>query len=127
LRFIAHNFAVTFTNKECAGTHFICGFYNRKKKDIAAHYQQLCPDHTATNRNTLQKLFRILKETGSSHVCLHSVVIHDLCKTMFWEWGSEAHAVKLYTELTASIAFTQAYSILQGGVSVRTTKHFAVG
>jgi len=26
--------------------------------------KQLCPDHTATNCNTLHNLFRILKETG---------------------------------------------------------------
>jgi hypothetical protein len=36
----------------------------KKSRDIAAHYQQLCPDHTATNRNKLQDLLRILKETG---------------------------------------------------------------
>jgi hypothetical protein len=46
---------------------------------------------------------------------------------MFWEQGSEAHAVKVYTELKASIAFTQVWSILQGDLSVRTTQHFAVG
>jgi hypothetical protein len=46
---------------------------------------------------------------------------------MFWEQGSEAHAVKVYTELKACIAFTQVWSILQGDVSVRSKKHFAVG
>lgn len=56
---------LTFANEECTEMHFVCGFYNRKNSDIAADYQQLCPDHTATNCNTLQDLLRILKETGS--------------------------------------------------------------
>ena len=58
---------------------------------------------------------------------MNNVVIHDLWKTLFWEQGSEAHAVKVYTELKATIAFTHVWSILQGDVSVRTTKHFAAG
>jgi predicted ArsR family transcriptional regulator len=55
---------LTFTNEECADKNFVSGFYNRKNRDIVADYQQLCTDHTATNCNTLQKLLRILKETG---------------------------------------------------------------
>lgn len=35
-----------------------------KNRDIEADYQQLFPDHSVTN--TLQNLFRILKETGFS-------------------------------------------------------------
>ena len=36
----------------------------KKNRDTEADYQQLCPDHSATNRNTLQNLLTVLKETG---------------------------------------------------------------
>ena len=55
---------LTFTNEELADTYFVCGFYKGKNRDNAADYQQLCPDRTATNCNTLQNLLRMLKETG---------------------------------------------------------------
>jgi hypothetical protein len=51
---------VTFTNKECADTHFICGFYNRKTwilQRITSSCVQIILPQIAIH-------FRILKETG---------------------------------------------------------------
>jgi hypothetical protein len=103
------------------------GFHNKKNKDIAADCQQLFPDHTATNCKTLQNLLRILKETGFFPLVKAQSGHPRLVEDMFWEQGSEAHALKVYTELKSNIAFTQVWSIVQRDVSIRTTKHFAAG
>ena len=56
---------LTFANRGMCRQAFRMRFLQQKKnRDIAADYQQFCPDHTATNFNTLQNLLRILRETG---------------------------------------------------------------